>query len=406
MATSESFSTLLKVYTPYEMLVERLAKRNYLWGKVDKDRNWMGGTLDVPFEGGEASSLSFGSLTDSSDVAEGTPVLGTISTQPELWGTMKFYEKDLDRHGDLKSSFLQLVPGKVSQFIDRMSERVSANLMRGYLAKVTDATNAASGIFIVDHPEIFTIGEKVGLKDDDTAVANFYVTAINMNTKAITLATARGGSTRTGLTDYSVAQNAKLYTVGGSAYGFTSLRDSLLSLANGGSTTLYGQTKTAYPFLQSQNIDGSSITKDNILDSLYDAFFDVRTLGKGNPTEMLVSMKHFKNCAKQLEVNRDYSAGDKKGGYGFQSLSLIGNQGDMIITGLRDMADEEIFVMDWGGLKFHGNNFFERKRHFNNEEFFLERATTGYSYITDIKFFGDLVLNQPSHCGVVYGINY
>lgn len=404
MATSESFSTLLKVYTPYSLLEERMAKRNYLWGKVTKDRNWMGGTLDVPFEGAEASSLAFGALTDSSDVAESAPVLGQISTQPELWGTMKFNEKDLDRHGDLKSSFLQIIPGKVSQFIDRMSERVSMNLLRGYIAKVTDATNAASGVMIVDHPEMFTIGEKVTLDDDDTGAAQFYVKAINMATKAVTVATTRGGSTYTGVSNYSVAQNAKFYTVGGSTAGFTSLRASLLSEANGGSAQLYGQTKTAYPYLQAQQIDGSDITKENIMDKLYDAYFETMSLGKGNPTEMLCSFKHFKNAAKALELNRQYSVNDKKGGYGFRSISLVGNQGEMTLTGIRDMGDDEIFIMDWESLKFHGNNFFERKRHFNNEEFFLERATTGYSYITDIKFFGDLVVSRPSHCGVVYGI--
>jgi hypothetical protein len=33
------------------------------------------------------------------------------------------------------------------------------------------------------------------------------------------------------------------------------------------------------------------------------------------------------------------------------------------------------------------------------------RATTGYQYIIDIRLFGDMVLQRPSYCGIMYGIN-
>jgi hypothetical protein len=320
---------------------------------------------------------------------------------------MIFYEKDLDRHGDLKSSFLQIVPSKITQFVDRMAERVSMSLLNGCVAKITDATDAASGLIIVDHPENFTIGEKVTIDDDNSSPSDTcYVTAINMATKTLTISDARSAGSAVNLSAYTVAQNAKVYLPNGDDSGFTSLRSSLLSSTNGGGSTLYGQTKTSYPFLQAQQIDGSGMTANNVMETVYDGFFDTMAMGKGNPTEIVMSYKHFKNASKQLEVNRQFAVSDKKAGYGFRSISVVGNDGEMTITGVRDMLDSEIFIMDWDGLKFHGNNFFERKRHFNGDEFFLERATSGYKYVVDVKFFGDLIVNKPSHFGVIHSISY
>lgn len=138
MATTATFNDMLKKYMPYELLKERMEKRNYFWSQVAKKTGWKGGAIQVPFEGAEASSLSFGALTAASAIHEHTEVLGEISTQPELWGSMKFNEKDLDRHGDLESSYLELAPNKIKQFVDRMSERVSICLLNdGAIARVT-----------------------------------------------------------------------------------------------------------------------------------------------------------------------------------------------------------------------------------------------------------------------------
>ena len=102
----------------------------------------------------------------------------------------------------------------------------------------------------------------------------------------------------------------------------------------------------------------------------------------------------------------DLSFRIKKAGYGFRSLSLVGNEGDITITGIRDMSDSEIYILDWDAMKFHGDKFMERKRH-DGREYFLERdATNGYQYLVDVKFYGDLVLHNPSHCGVIHSISY
>jgi hypothetical protein len=407
MATDATFNDMLKRYMPHDLLVEEFKRNNWFWSKVKKKTGWKGGTMEIPFEGSEASSLSFGALTAASDIHEHTEVMGTITTQPELWGSMLFNEKDLDRHsGDMKASYLEIAPAKIGQFISRMTDRVSITLLNdGSICKAT-ADGDASGNLTVDRPERLTLGELVSIDDDNSSPVAGYVRTINMATKVVTFYDARSGGSVVNLSGYTTAQNAKVYLPAGTTAGFTGLASQLLSATNGGSTNLFGTAKTSYPFLQAQQISGSSLSASNILEGLFDAFYDVQTLGKGKPSELVMSFKNFKNAVKTPELNRNYEASDKSAGYGFNSVTLLGNEGTMTLTGVRDMPDDKIYILDWNALAFHGDKFFERKRHLDGNEYFLVRNTTGYEYIVDVKFYGDLVVHRPSNCGVIHSISY
>lgn len=77
---------MLNEYLTYDLLKEEMVKRDYVLSKIEKDNGWKGGALVVPFKGAGASSLSYGSLTASNDVAEDKFVRGQVSNQKELWG--------------------------------------------------------------------------------------------------------------------------------------------------------------------------------------------------------------------------------------------------------------------------------------------------------------------------------
>lgn len=406
MATTVTFDNMLKDYMPYSMLMEEMKKRNYLWNKVTKVEGWKGGPWRVPFEGGEYSSHAMGALTGATDVGEATPVDGNITVQPELWNTLLFNEKDLDRHDSFEQSFLKILPDKITQFIDRASQRVSIMCLNDGALAVLTADGDSTGVISVDHPEYFTIGEKVEVDDDNSSPQLGYVTAVNVPAKTITIKDARSAGAAVNLAAYTTAQNAKVYIPGGSASGFTGLRSQLLSSANGGSSTLFGVTKATYPFLQASQHDGSVITQNNILDVLYGYFFDNAAVGKGNPTEIIMSYKNFRNCAAALQSNKRYMQGDKAAGYGFRSVDLLGPDNDLKITGVKEMRDDAAYILDWDSVEFHGDQFFQRKRHMDGRESFLVRNTTGYQYLVDIKFYGDLICKNPSHNGIIYGINY
>ncbi len=405
MSTTASFSAMLKRFMPYQLLEEEMKKRMFFWNKVQKDNGWeVGATLEVPFVGNEASSLLWGALTAANDIAEADYVLGTLSSSPELWGTMLFNEADLRRHTSMEKSYLKILPGKIEQFIKAMAERVSIQLLDdGSVSIATDDGTVGAGIEVA-RPYLFQIGEKVDVDDDDSALATGYIRTIDINTGIIVIYDARTAGSVVDLSAYTVAQNARIYVRAAQASGMTSLSSQLLSASNGGTSALFGATKASYPHLQARNLSGAAYTAASFTDDILGAFYDVSERGKGNPSEILVSFGNFKALSKDLETSRRYARGDSKSGYGFRSVNLVGPEGDLTVTALRDMPNDKAYIMDWSALKFfHPKNAFERKR-VNNEEFFVIRNTTGYQYVVDVRFAGDLVCHQPSHCGVVFGI--
>lgn len=411
MATNSSFGTMLKRYMPNNLLVESMKKRNYLFRKVKKDQSWMGGRYEVPFEGGEASTVKLGSLASSSDISETDAVLGYEDSYREIWGSMKFNQKDLDLNNDLKGSFLKLLPNKLNQFLSRMEADFSHQILLGTKIDALTANATNGGLLTVSFPERFSIGQKCQLRNDDPAAIDVYVIAINMSTKVLTVSATRGGSA-VDASAYTLAKESALYldggvntTSGAIQNNFNSLRDSLLSLANGGSASIHNQTKVSYPFLQAHQEDGSGITASTVIDGLFDAFYEVTRIGKGMPTEILVSFKHFASMSKELELNKRYTASDSASGYGFVSIKVRGPQGSMIVTALREMDDDVAFIIDWNAIVLAGSHFFDKGR-FNNSDYFVERATTGATYIVDVRLYGNLIVTMPSYCGVVHSISY
>lgn len=416
MATTRSFSTMLNDYLPNELLKEELVKRDFLLSKVEKDDSWKGGTLVVPFKGAGASSVSFASLTDSSNITEDQYVRGEVSGHKEVWGSMVFNHRDIMEHDLLsEQNFLKLLPDTIESFMDYFKNAVSVNLLNGaHFAKAT-ADGDASGNLTVDRPDRFVLGQAVFIDDDDSTPANSntacWVSAINMNTSVVTFVTAKGGATPVNLSTYTLAQNTKCYHPGAQASAFSSLRGAVLSAANGGDSTLYGQTKTAYPYLQAINVDGSDITAVNLMQKIFDALTTIRRLGRGNPTDVVMSYKNFGTCLKIVEASKggfNVSPGSSKASqYGWSELEVGSvTRGGLKLVAVQEADDDVIFFIDWRALKFHSNGFFKRRKSPDGIEYFESRATTGYTYIVDVCLFGELVVHRPSYLGILHSISY
>lgn len=414
MATTQTFQTMLNDYLTYDLLVEELVRRDWLLSNVELDNGWKGGTLVVPFSGAGASSIAFGALSASNDIAEDAYVRGTISGYKEAWGSMLFNHRDLMEHDKIsEQNFLKILPDAVDRFMDRFKGVVSVNLLNGLaFAKLTADATANDGNITVDRPDRFDIGQKVLVDDDNSSPSTGYVKAINMNTNVVNLVTTRGGAT---VVDFSannmtVAQNAVCYYEGQQASGFTSLKDQLLSATNGGSSTLFGQTKVTYPYLQSINVSGASVNASNILDKIFDGYTTIRKLGKGNPNTVAMSYKNLGSILKVLEINKgsfNVDPGSNKTSlYGWTEIMIGGVKGMLKVVGVQEMADDIIFFLDMRALKFHSNGFFRKRTNPDGRQYFEQRATTGYSYIVDICLFGELVVNRPSYCGVMFSISY
>lgn len=422
MGTDRSFQTMLNEYLPNELLKEELIKRDYVLTNVEKDDSWLGGTLVVPFKGAGASSVAYAGLSASGDIAQDVYVRGQVSGQKEIWGSMIFNHRDLMEHGKIsEQNLLRILPDSVEDFMDYMKNVVSVNLLNGaHFAKVSANTSSAAGIVLTSRPDRFMIGQKVIVKDATNTVTG-YVSAILTDTGSITLVTTRGGATAV---DFSVqpilAATGKFYNQGAdtAANVFSSLRSALLSAANGGDANLYGVAKTAYPYLQAINVSGSSVTSSitptvttNLMAVIFDSLTTIRQLGKGNPTDIVMSYRNFAQCLKIIEASKGaynvMPGSNKASQYGWTELTVGSvTKGALKLVAVQEADEDVIMFIDWRALKFYSNGFFRKRMSPDGNEYFEIRATTGYQYIVDVCLFGDLVVQRPSYCGIMYSISY
>jgi len=409
MATTRSFQSMLNEWLNYDLLAEEILKRDYFLNKVEKDQGWKSGPLVIPFQGGYASSIKFGSLTAENDVSQDEYVRGTITTQPEVWGTMLFHHKDLMQHdGKIKeTTFLRMLPDQINNFMQGMKNAVSQNIMTGNSVTNLTVNGTVLGVAVVDHIERLTLGQKLQIVSTAPLSANVYVIALDINTNKVTVSAARGGAVLD-ISLYLVADDAKLVLDDSVANGMTSIRDSLLSAINGGSATLYGVSKLAYPYLQSINLDGAAITASNILEKLFDGFNTVRNKGKGNPSTAIVSWKWMANIMKQVETTKGafkVNPSDTKASiYGWTEILITGVKGQLTIVSVQEASDDVIMFIDWAALKFHSNGFFTKRTSPDGLQYYEVRQTTGFVYLIDIALMGDFVLNRPSTCGIYHSI--
>lgn len=413
MATVSNFSNMLNEYLTMGLLREEMSERVYVYSQMDKDDGWKDQNLVVPFMGAGASSLSLGGLTASNDIGQDIPVRGTVTSPHELWGSLIFNQRDLYEH-DVKKmeiNFLNILPDSIDYFMDYMKYAVSCMLTNGAIvASLTaDGDTGGTGLLTIDRPDRIRVGQKLQINDSDVSPTTIYVTAIDMNTKVVTVSGSRAGSPLS-MIAYTLAKTSVLYLDNGQGNSFTSIKDVLLSSVNGGSSTLYGQSKVAYPYLQAINVSGASITATNILDKIFDAYTTVRQYGKGNPNEVLMAYKHWGSILKLLELAKSpfrTSEGSRKANvYGWDQVVLTGIKGTLTFTAVQEMDESYMAIIDWRAFKFHSNGGFRKRVAPDGKSYFEIRNTTGYQYIVDICLFGELVCSRPSYCGIIYGISY
>lgn len=415
MSTTRTFQDMLNEYLPNKLLKEELLKRDYILSNIEKDDKWKGGKLIVPFKAAGSTSVRMGGLTAANDISQDKFIRGSIDDYKEMWGSMIFNQRDLMDHSGkiVEDSFLKILPDTVDDFMEYMKMAASVQMGTGpHFAKVTDATNAATGIMVVDHIDRFQLDQKVTLDDGNSAAASYYVTAIDVNTDSVTLSATRGGAAAD-VSAYTVAQNAVFYTDGADTTAFTSIRSVLLSAANGGSSTVHGQSKLAYPFLQAVNVNGASITATNILGKLFDAYTDVRKRAKGKADRFVMSYKNFGSVLQAIEnktngaANWQITVEDKKASlYGWDEIVINSVKGRLTVVGIQEWDDDVIAMLDMKSMVFRSNGFFQKNKSPDGNEFYVVRNTTGYQYIVDMMLFGELEINKPGHNGIIYGISY
>jgi len=411
MATTRTFSNMLNEYLPEKLLLDELKKRNWALQNIEQDDSWLGGNLIIPFLGAVGSTVTFGSLAASNDIAEELSVRGQVSAYKEVWGSMLFNETDLIQHGKLsEQNFLKIIPDAITRHADYLSGMISQNLLTGSAVALASADGTVGGNITVIQPDRFQIGMKVIVDDNNSSPVTGYISTINMNTGVLLVVTARGGATPVDLSAYTVAQGAAIYNDGQQSNGFDNLPSQLLSSANGGAASILGVTKTSYPFTQSINVSGATITASNILSSIFDAYVTVRRLGGGKPFKVVMSYKNYGSCLKALETQKGafnvVPNSKKTEAYAYDAIMIGGFAGTLELNAVQEMDDDKIMLLDMSTLKFYTNGGIRRRRAPDGKEYFEVRNTSGFQYIVDHCLFGEFVVNQPKKNGIIYGISY
>lgn len=415
MATDRTFNAMLNENLHYDLLRNEFVERQWLMSKCVQNEKWKGGTIPIPFEGASASSVEFGSLPVSTDIADSLYVRGTLSTAKEMWGTLKFRHRDIIEHNGRvnEDSFLSLLPGEIERFMKRVKNKSSITALHGY-ADVATANGDASGNITVAHPERFSVNEKVYVDDDDSAAVVGYIRTINMNSGVLTLYDARSGGSVVNLSTYTTAQNAKIYFSGSqptTSAGWTSVRQQLLSAANGGDSTIFGVTKTLYPYTQALNISGSTFTEDNILEGLFNKFVTFRNRCDGVGQSYLMSYQNWAAALKNVQsIHGPFSvdpASRKSSEYGWDEIAIGGPKGNIKLVAVQEMSDSEIYYIDPKSFTFHSNGGFQKLVTPDGNMYQLSRdATNGISYLVDLYLYGDLVCQNPLANGVIHSVNF
>lgn len=410
---------MLNEYCPNEIFNEELIKQDYFLTTVEKDENWLGGDLIVPSKRNRANSVSFGSLTAAADIQSANYQRGKIEDYIEVWGSMIFNHTDLMQHGKVsEQNFLKLLPDEIEDSVQGIKEKVSVQLSSGPHFATLLGDGQAGGTMVVDHVERFEMNQLFYLYDGNTALAAYYVIGKSVNTAkvagypssgTITVSATSGGGAAN-ISAYTTAQSAKCFHPGvdvSSTNTFVSVRRALLSLANGGDANLHGKSKLLNPQLAAVNFDGSGVTKTNILDRIFDCYTDVRSVAKGNANTVIMAFKHLGSAMKLLEIQKGpyKQVGDTRVSiYGWTEIDVVTVRGKLTLVGVQEMDQDIIPFIDWKALKFHSNGGFKKRMSPEGKEYFEQRATSGYSYIVDICFFGEMAWRGAGNCAIMYSI--
>lgn len=408
MALTSNFDVLLKEYAPNDLLKNEVSRINWFLNKLKKDTQWPLGQYQIPLETQEASRFEWGALPAANDIPIAAYAKPYVSAPKQLLGSMIFDQVDLERHsGDMKKSFLSILPSKINQFAERMSEQINMGILSdGSICPVT-ANCTVGGLVTVGKSRVtlFTGGQKIQLLGTGGATLKTgYVRNIDVNAGTFLVYNAATGGAVVDLSAMTLALATKVYAVGATVERATSLVDICFSAANGGADTLYGGSlvKSASAVFQPYYSDLSSATTGaTFLTALYDALYECEEMGRGGiQKEVLLPYQAFKAVAKANEGNRKYEMGKTESIYGTSSVKLTGPHGDMTVRAARGIPVDKAFFVDYNALTIASRGELIKKANpMSDQEAFEIRNTTGFQYIVDKKAEFELIVTNPQKLG-------
>ena len=409
------FSNMLNENVTMELLWTELTKRDWLMSNIEIDNSWLSDKFVVPFAASVPSSVRFKKLTPTSQIAKAKTGRGLVSEYKEAYGSMVFNHRELAYHGKItEQNFLKLLPQQIDKHMEFFKFVVSQNMLTGKAFTVGLSDGDASGNILVADPERLQLNQAVEITSDvvTTPILGF-VKTINPNTGNIRLVTTVDGTTGVNLTTIDLVDDPKIFVRGQNTDGFQSIVDALLPAAAGGSATLYGITKTDFPFTQAIVSDGGSgglnITDSNILQKIFEFYARFRKRGKGNPFNVLVDYNNFAHIVASLESSKKafnvVPNSRKTSAYGYSEIEIAGFAGVLKLIAVQEMTQSEILFLDLTSMKFATNKGFMRLESPQGQQYTIERTEDAILYILDHVLYGELIVHTPEKNAMIYGVN-
>jgi hypothetical protein len=417
------FGELLKEFTPHKLIRKEIKKQNYFLENIRREKWVDGQPLKMAFEHGKRSSVRSGGLVASNKITQGKYKTATMTEHKFLSMALKFLERDLKKHGDLRTSFIKLLPNEIKESSVRMNYLFNLLMFdKGRVVQfVGESTAKASGWVKVNKPQRLEIGERLEVNlDVNPAVAGFeaYVAEVDMNKKEVKLTSDAGLTSPIDMSVYvfsdeEASKRSGLYVVGwDSANGFTSILDLVFDAGTGGSDTLYeGQIiKKSAPVHQSILTDASSWTSANIVSNLIDFYYDTEALGQVGKREGLCGYGFFKEVAKKLESQKRYTGNFRQGTMGMSQLEVIGSGKPMILTAIEQMPEDRAMILPFEDFCLATDQFVEPHKDLNGNMYHIERVAggtgnDGYEAVHDIMCSGEIYAKRLSQTAGIHGLS-
>jgi hypothetical protein len=405
-ASTTAFNQMLNENVTNKLMELELQKRNFVYNEVDEDKNWLlNNNYVLPHIAGNASSVRFGGLTAAADITGSRPLRGYESVHKEMWGSLRFLQKDLLIHGKIsEQNFLRILPDELERHMDYVAQALGQNICSGVAVDLVTVDGDASGNISIANPERFQIDQYVEFQDDDTTTSVVgYVKQININTGALLIVTAVGGVTGVNLSTITVAQNGKAYCRDQITDGFNSMIDLLLPASAGGSANIHNLLKLSSPQLQGVYADASAWTSADLLKQLFKLYAKARKVGAGKPKNILMSYNDYGACVNSIENQKgafNVSVGsDKAKEYTWDEIAIGGylSNGESVkLVAVQEMNDGNYVGMDPSTFRFASAGGLQKHKSPDGNYYFVDRdATNGYSYICDTFLMGNLFCIQP-----------
>ena len=414
MALSSTYSAMINEHLTYDLLMEEFKTQSWLMQNCNIKKDWQSGKIPIPFQSSSPSSVRLGAMTAATDIAPGNYVRGEITSLPEAYGSLQFFEKDLSLHGKIsEQNFIKLLPDHIEQLIKYMKQSISISVLNSGALLTTTSTGSSAGVATVSNTERLCLGQKLTIVGEAATVSG-YVRTINKNTNSVSFFDARTGGAAVDLslaTGAEVIAGNSIYLDGGDAENFSSLIGQILPLADGGTANIFGVAKLSSPYTQAVSIDGDGITAANIIEKIFDALTTARQKG-ADPQTILMDYTNFGSCIKKLESGsgayRHVNA--KASPYGYSEVEVGSVTGDGIkLVAIREMTPGTILGINKKYIDFHcaPKSFFEILESPDGLKYFTVRdVTAGYSYITDLRLSGEFVYRAPYDAMAIHTISY